>query len=357
MKKDMHLYGTFAIAAAAGFDVEDAALIARTAAEVDHSFYDHYCNVFGAGPGTACSAPEKRVETIAGIQSFGKDHQKRIWPPFHFPPALNGQTGAEERMLCGPTGPVFEGLLVWGRNSLKDGNTDRRFGLVRVGLACHVLCDAFSHAGFSGIATDLNRVRAGGVRITFPETDVLRRLQASAPTDDGDESELPAWLRFDGAGMLDKALPVGHLLGADAAPDIPFIRWEAEFEQRGRIFFDNPERYAAAIKAMFEMLLAARGAASPAKPWLEIDADVRDTIAVMSDKKGRSKAWQAIAKKWTPQSGQIFNDKVLKDRIGLRDGMLSQAEHWEIHAFNAAAKAWLAQYQTLMQQNNEEGRT
>ena len=354
MKKDMHLHATFALALAAKFPVNEASLIARSALEVDKAFYRSPCNMLN-GQTVDCSAVVDRVETIAGISSIQSYQQWSVWAPFHFIPALQGDS-VELRMICGPSGPVFDGLLEWANQTLPEETEQeqRRRALVRLGVACHVICDSYSHSGFSGIFSKLNKVVPGS--ISYPDSVDDNIVQACLSADSQDSVHGLYGLAAM-AGELGSILPVGHVLAAGSRPDIPFLVWQATFKKNrpegSTVKFDNPSRFLNACEAIFK-IFAEIGPNSPSsKTWEDLCPEVKTRLGLNAEEKCRSKSWDKLANEWNGACNDMFEDDgELNRRIGRVSDALDSDTHWEIHAFNEAAISWREKFKQLLEKHD-----
>lgn len=349
MKKDMHLHATFALALATKFPANEASLIARSALEVDKAFYRSPCNRLH-GQTIDCSAVVDRVETIAGLSSIQSYQQWSVWTPFHFIPELKGDS-VELRMICGPSGPMFDGLLEWASQTLPEEKEQRRRALVRLGVACHVICDSYSHSGFSGIFSKLNIVVPGSISYPDPVDDSL--LQACLSVDSQD-SVHGLYGAAAMAGELGSILPVGHVLAVGSRPDIPFLVWQATFKKKRQndstVKFDNPTRFLNACEAIFTVL-AKIGPDSPSVPsWENIRPIFKKTLCLNAEEDKRSETWDGIAQEWNGGCKEMFDiNGELNRRIGRLSDVLDSNTHWEIHAFNEAAISWRERFKQLLE--------
>ena len=98
MQEDMHYYGTYALARAAGLAVPNAATIAYAAQYVDDSTaIDSDAHEDGGMFVTTATA---HTNTEA-MHNAAADHieQRKVWVPFHFFPGGEGATFSE-RLIC-----------------------------------------------------------------------------------------------------------------------------------------------------------------------------------------------------------------------------------------------------------------
>ncbi|MCL1817629.1 MAG: hypothetical protein FWG35_01775, partial [Spirochaetaceae bacterium] len=113
MQKDMHYYGTYAMAVAAGIPQNDANIIAYAAQFVDDSTrYDSEVNhdggmLFGI---TTAHHPAQALIRSPKDHLSGLEEQRKIWVPFHFFPGGIGKTFAE-KLLCVKDGKIVREML------------------------------------------------------------------------------------------------------------------------------------------------------------------------------------------------------------------------------------------------------
>ncbi|MEG1913305.1 MAG: hypothetical protein RR091_12565, partial [Cloacibacillus sp.] len=102
MQVDMHYYGTYALALAAGFPIKDAEIIAYASQYVDDSeSVDDIENKDG-GLFVTYSTAHHLIKSILSMGESVKHSvmdQRKIWVPNHFIPGGAGGT-LEERAIC-----------------------------------------------------------------------------------------------------------------------------------------------------------------------------------------------------------------------------------------------------------------
>lgn len=98
MQEDMHYYGTYAMARAAGLKVKDAKIVAYAAQYVDDSIANdsEVHNDGGMFETTASAHTNPNI-----IKHAASDHteQRHVWVPFHFFPGNKGKT-LSEKLAC-----------------------------------------------------------------------------------------------------------------------------------------------------------------------------------------------------------------------------------------------------------------
>jgi hypothetical protein len=226
MQKDMHFYGIYALARAAGVQPETAKKIAYASQFVDDAIEDEAIVLDGENkqavlPTMTSHRPIDYQNTIPG-------DQWKVWVPFHFLPGNdeNAQTFAG-KMVClkdsKPAGKMLDHAMKYKKDS---------FGPHLAGITAHVYADTFAHYGFAGLSRDWNRVQNDSIDIRG--SDSIRNY---------------LWNKFETfktrvAGSLAEAVPVGHG-SVGTFPDRPYLHWEYEYESiekygsRGKVVRNN----------------------------------------------------------------------------------------------------------------------
>ena len=150
--------------------------------------------------------------------------------PFHFVPACRGER-FYQRMRTFPDSPILDALV---QHALASGDS------YQLGIVLHVLADAYSHKGFSGIIGRCNRIKK-------------LRYKREGVRDIRDRT-LARYLRYvDGLflRLFGRIMPVYSHSHVGTLPDIASAEWSykydtgtsffARFEDSGLI--RNPERY------------------------------------------------------------------------------------------------------------------
>lgn len=312
MQIDMHYYGTYAIARAAGLDPEAACTVATCAQFVDDN----------AAQGRVEFDDGSRIDTEAtahhpvDLTNLNPRDQRRVWVPFHFIPGNVGDTYTE-RLKCRMDSEIVR--------EMRDHHlalSDRTFALELLGIAAHIYADTFSHYGFSGVSSRGNKVDANSLRYHEDVNGV----------DDG-IGDLEPSMREYITGKIDKffekwgqyggLMPniqarvaetasgaLGH--GAVATlPDRPYLVWSFNYERAdavagARSVRNNPITFMAGCRAlhdMFARFVRQRSDIrdSGGRGFEHIAPRVRQILVMQADKEGRIRSWQDAA-----QSGDLF---------------------------------------------------
>lgn len=301
MKEDMHYYGTFAMARAAGIGPESAQIIATAAQYVDEAV----CPItveFEDG-GNVVSFPTGHH--MGDVKNLLDDDQRQVWVPFHFLPGNQGQTFSE-RMLCRQDSDIARQMI-----DHHLGYAHAPFGRELIGIAAHVYADTFSHYGFSGFSSRHNRVKSGSIEVDLEDPEVKTGLlDKLAAFCDRHGTFLPNFRRrflSDAAQDLSGALGHG---GVATYPDLPFLFWCFDYELSGEVSGRrNDETFLQACQALHRMFSEfsnkAPQFADPAGglPFDSIEDTVQGILAIEKDTGGRAEGWKDAMRQGLLSSG------------------------------------------------------
>jgi len=211
MQEDIHFYGVFALARAAGIDLETAKTIAYASQFVDDAIDDE----------TIILANQKAIiPTITSHKPIDYENaipgdQWRVWIPFHFLPGNNpGSTTFIERMVCRKDSDPARRMLAYALDP-----ANRAYWPHLIGIVAHVYADTFSHFGFVGIAHPWNKVKGDSIEASEEHSPSILEYIENKFED--------FKMRF--AGGFAEMIPVGH--GSVASyPDRPYLKWRFEYE-------------------------------------------------------------------------------------------------------------------------------
>jgi hypothetical protein len=278
MQIDMHMYGVYTLARAAGLNDRTARTIAISSHYVDDAQSDQevvISNDFALVPTMTSHRPIDYQNAING-------EQWKVWLPFHFLPGNKPEDGTFlQRLTCRKDSQVAKKMV---RDALDDKN--RNFWPHLIGITAHVYADTFSHQGFIGISTSLNKV--ADVNILNIHADNIIEALGQKLIEIGQKA----------AGVI----PLGHGT-AGINPDMPFLHWEFKYKSpemsAGIIRRENSTDFldsARALHAFFSRF----GEKSPdsADPtskrhWKDIAPQVKQIIDVEDEnKKNRINKWK-----------------------------------------------------------------
>jgi hypothetical protein len=203
MNIDFHYAVIYAIARLAGLEQCHATTVAHACQYVDDSTV----------PGVLEFAEGETYERFASAHSMFDYHNaqnsndKRVWAPFHFLPACEGNT-FEDRSVCRPNSLVAQEMV---QQAIKSSVAEH--GFHRLGITLHVYVDTWAHQGFSG---------------TISRHNVVKRLISRDHEQSAWEAKLRHYCKVGEDMALTELLDVISRLGHGAAihfPDLPWANW------------------------------------------------------------------------------------------------------------------------------------
>lgn len=307
MQIDMHLYGAYALARAAGVKDRTARDIAFASQYVDDAVEDDEVVVAE----DYALLPAMTSHTTLDFANAIKGDQWKVWLPFHFLPGNEPKNGTFiQRLVCRKNSKVARKMF---ENALDEKN--RHLWPHLIGITAHVFADTFSHHGFIGISSDLNKVKTSTVKTHNIKTDnILEALGA----------ELEKF-----AGIFAELVPVGH--GSVATyPDTPFLSWEFEYEfsvmGKGTIKRENPEDFLEGARELHyffgQYAEKSEDIADPGtkRQWKDIKPHIKDIIAFQhQSKEDRIEKWR-----------EAIRDGVLFNPTNVDKGISYNMRTWEL---------------------------
>jgi hypothetical protein len=220
MDIDMHYYGTYALARAAGLSASVARRIATAAEFVDDST-DTEVIVHPDGARFRGESTAHHPADLAPIND--RDDQLLVWVPFHFLPGAEGDTQSK-KLVCRKNSQLAKEMiqhhLEW---------CEKPYAVELMGITAHVYADTFAHYGFSGVSSRVNRVKSDSFKLENgdPLAGAFDRFIGKFGTQGGLLKNFRAMLASkigaDASGAL------GH--GAVATfPDQPYLEWSYRYE-------------------------------------------------------------------------------------------------------------------------------
>ena len=300
MQLDMHFYGIYALARAAGIKPDSAHTIAYASQFVDDAL-EGEVNVLAdqtaVYPIITSHKPMDYKNTIL------RD-QWKVWVPFHFLPG-NAKTARSfyGKMAC-RKGTESQPAQMILQHAL-DHKT-QPYGLHLAGITAHVYADTFAHFGFVGLSCNWNKVRIESVTPRRSHTKrILKYIR--------DKYEN---FKVRIAGTFAETVPVGH--GAVATyPDRPYLNWQYIPEDgRGLVKRENPKDFVKASELLYgffvEFLIDNPVHGQPdQRGWNSIKAAVGNIIRREGKKQERVDQWKrAISRNVLFQATQ--KDKKVK---------------------------------------------
>ena len=320
MQKDMHYFGTYAMARAAGLAPKVCQTIATAAEFVDDN-----------GKRESIEFPDGgRLDFIptahhtTDIKNIDHYDQRLIWVPFHFIPGNEGRT-ISERLLCRKDSAIALEMVEHNLSLAQ-----RPFGLHLAGITAHVYADTFSHYGFSGVSSRWNKIDSSSFEFIDVDQRIRTYIEHKASRFEqkyGDEMGALANIRdpdkwnhslshaissLKDRFLSDAAETLSGGLGHGAAmtyPDRPFLRWQFNYEhpkRRSSGLRDNPATFLEACEKLHAMFVSLAEKLPHTRQDEGRDfADIRNTViqilATQAPRDDREKAWRSSAK-----SGELF---------------------------------------------------
>lgn len=294
MQEDMHYYGTYAMARAAGLGVKDAKVVAYAAQYVDDSTAnDSEVHKDGGMFETTASAHTNKEV----IKNAVADHteQRHVWVPFHFFPANEGDT-LSEKLACGKDSALAQIMV---KNHIRHAvSVKDEYGLALMGVMAHVYADTFAHYGFSGVSSRNNEVDGESFELVVKDPKVKAYIMGKLSS--FFTKYAPSFIiknyrniASEGANAVTGALGHG---GVGTYPDRPFLKWRFNFDKNNRDsgWRDNPATFMAAcekLHAAFSEYAEKTGIANNPVSFESIRDKVDGILRFEADKKGRSGAW------------------------------------------------------------------
>lgn len=308
MQIDMHYYGTYALARAAGIAPASAKIIATASQYVDDAVHS---SMYDCEDGS-CIITQATGHHSADIQNLLPSDQRNVWVPFHFLPGNEGGSFLE-RLACGKDSAIAKEMIT--RNLML---AKKPFGRELLGITAHVYADTFSHYGFSGLGSQLNRVRGKSIEVEVEDPEMRKYVTEKAERffrRYGEHKGLWSKIRSivsSSAEALSGAL--GH--GAVATyPDRPYLTWRFEYES-GKPMppRNNQTTFLEGCEALHRLFAQF---AAQAPEWADPKgvtpfARIRDAVVAVlgreADQNGRIEAWQNAVREgklFDPAEGSI----------------------------------------------------
>lgn len=302
MQLDMHYYGTYAMARAAGLTGTAAKMIATCAQFVDDNIAKGHVE-FKDG---ARIDAEATAHHAVDVENLLPRDQRRVWVPFHFLPGNQGESYTE-RLKCRMDSAVVRELC---NHHLTLANAP--YAPALMGIAAHVYADTFSHYGFSGVSSRGNKVDNDSFRFG-PDLDpkihdyITGKAAKFFRKKKGGElfTNIKSWIGEAFSGAL------GH--GSVATyPDRPYLTWSFDYEREDAVHGrscsrNNPETFLSGCRALHDIFrrFAEAGPSEirsgDGRDFDAIAGRVASVLETQASKEGRTEAWRKAAR-----TGAIF---------------------------------------------------
>jgi hypothetical protein len=338
MQIDMHYYGTYCLARAAGLNQESSRIIAYAAQFVDDNVA---ANVDDHDDGSQLYAIPT-AHHVGDLSNREADDQRYIWVPFHFLPGAEGSKFTE-KLICRKNSGVSQEMVA---HHADQGH--RPFGLELLGITAHVYADTFAHYGFSGVSSRRNKVDGGSLVLVQDDAVVEAALGRS----------FGSWIKKHGGflnNIRSRISSVGEFYsgalghgGVSNYPDLPFLQWSFTYEETGEtVTHDNPATFlecATMLYALFQQYAQqhAEHRGTTSVPWNDIEKRLMWIYAQEGNKWDRADIWKScfqngdfgISEEIPEYEADEWNDQCdhLADMDDGADGL-----DLEVHRFYSAA--------------------
>ncbi len=352
MQTDMHFYGTYVLARAAGISQRDAKTIAYAAQFVDDSTQQDSEPHSDGGLlyGIATAHHDKQCVLNSKVKP---DEQRRVWVPFHFLPGGVGKT-LEERLLCTQDSMIAREMI---KHHIEKAAAHCKFGFELLGIAAHVYMDTFSHYGFSGIGSKYNDVKNDTLKfVGVKNKEIERYIESKAVKFIAKYTS-----RTIATSLLEKrADMLGHS-GTLTYPDRPYLHWNVQFEkprpENGTISVrNNPGTYLEGCKKIhgyFSRFARKYYAHSDSRPFDNFERKVNEILRFEGKKKDRIERWRSAIQEKTIYDSEPGEEQVSYDHREWEDEKdrfperLSSTEVINTHIYRFHQAAALHRYYVL----------
>ncbi len=304
MQEDMHYYGTYAMARAAGLEVKHAKIVAYAAQYVDDSNANDSEVHEDGGMFQATATAHTNSEAVSNAAA---DHteQRRVWVPFHFFPGNEGKT-LSEKLACVKNSELAQEMV---KNHIRHAASVKdEYGLALIGIMAHVYADTFSHYGFSGVSSRNNKVDGESFELDVKDENVKAYIMGkytSFLTKYAPSFLIKNYRNFASKGASLATGALGH--GAVGTyPDRPFLRWRFNFDKEDRDsgWRDNPATFMEACEKLhsaFSKYAEEAGVSKNPVEFKTIKNVVDNILRLESAKEGRIEAWKEAI-----EGGKLF---------------------------------------------------
>ncbi len=295
MQEDMHYYGTYALARAAGLEVKNAKIIAYAAQYVDDSTSSDSEVHEDGGMFETIATAHTNTEAISNA-IINHAEQRKVWVPFHFFPGGEGAT-LSEKLRCVKDGKLAQEMV---KNHIRHSvSVKDEHGLELMGIMAHVYADTFAHYGFSGVSSRENKVDGESFKLDVKDEKVKAYIMGKYTGFLAKYSPkflIKNFRDFASKGASSATGALGH--GAVGTyPDRPFLRWKFVYKKGNRgsgwrnnrhTFLDGCEKI---HKAFSEYATQAGLSVNPVE-FSAIKNTISEIISLEAKKEDRIEAWK-----------------------------------------------------------------
>lgn len=243
MKRDAHYYATLALCRACGFNKESSLLIAYSSQFVDDAKINLMI-IDNPRVGIEHDIVEKQpafsnmdtCQDYFWLRAFDSENMVRKTCAFHFAPGCKGENFAQ-RLRCKEESPLILDIL---NDVLLEDD------LIKLGIVLHAYADTFSHQGFSGVLSGVNRIKKWEAKTKVYLGLINNIIYLLKHFNQGKYNDL-----------LDRIIPAyGHGQAMDL-PDLPYLLWSYECDYCAKsscccnvVKIDNKERFQRAFNGI-----------------------------------------------------------------------------------------------------------
>ena len=226
MQIDMHYYGVYVTARAAGLNGKVSQIIAASSQYVDDNIETKLIQL---GDGSTFEI-KPTAHHAANLSNLKVSDQRSIWVPFHFLPGNVGSS-FERRMICRQDSLPAQEMME--RTKRKALQWSGGYGPYLVGIASHVYMDTFAHYGFSGISSKCNGIQDDSLQFTVENQKVsehVKRQGVKFRKRYGKRTQKWGFLRKILSRFAETAsgnLGHGSVL---TMPDRPYMKWSFKYQ-------------------------------------------------------------------------------------------------------------------------------
>lgn len=248
MQKDFHLGITFILSRLAGFNNEEANIIASSAQYVDDAVFEGILKFDNDGSYEIMASAHRMLD----YRNFEQLANRKVWLPFHFIPGdfydpnETRVSNLVQRLVCRPNSQIAHSIVDECLN-----HKHRPFHLHLLGIAMHTYADTWAHQGFAGISHKINEVN----NIYDAEGSIDKKQMNKRRNKLFFMSCKIFFARLLPfvSKLIGEINPIGH--GTVLSyPDLPYLVWSYE-NWRGEIIHrNNPKDFIEASQELFKKL-------------------------------------------------------------------------------------------------------
>lgn len=304
MQEDMHFYGTYALARAAGINAKSAHTIAYAAQYVDDSTDNESEAHQDGGMFQTVATAHTNSEAI-GNAAADHTEQRQVWVPFHFYPGNQGDTFSE-RLLCRKDSEIVREMVA---NHIRHALREQSYALALLGIMAHVYADTFSHYGFSGVSSRWNKVN--GQSFELDVDDPKMKAYVMGKFSHFLTKYSPNFLikNFRNIASKGAAVATGALGHGSVGtyPDRPFLRWRFDYKrdtEKRAGWRDNPATFLEGCRALhkaFNQYAKEANIEKGARSFEQIEPLIDAVLRQEKAKEGRIEAWLDLI-----NSGELY---------------------------------------------------